>query len=302
MSLWIPITLFAAFMQNLRFMLQKHLKDTRLSTGGATFSRFVFAVPFALALVLILTASGLRALPAPSLGFFLYASVGGIAQILATLCVVALFSLRNFTVGITLKKTETVQTAIISLIVLGDAVSGWGVGAIAIGLVGVVLVSDPPGTGARLPLRARLFNRASGLGLLSGALFGVAATGYRGASLALGNGDFVIRAAVTLAYVTLFQTLLMGMWLRFSNPGQIGAVLRSWRMTGLVGLTGVLGSLGWFMAFTLENAAYVKALGQVELVFTFLASIFVFHEKSSRRELGGIALVMASILLLVFLI
>ena len=37
MELWIPITIFAAFMQNIRFMLQKHLKTKRLSTGGATF-------------------------------------------------------------------------------------------------------------------------------------------------------------------------------------------------------------------------------------------------------------------------
>ena len=33
MELWVPITLVAAFMQNLRSALQKHLKDT-LSTYG----------------------------------------------------------------------------------------------------------------------------------------------------------------------------------------------------------------------------------------------------------------------------
>ena len=35
-ELWIPITIFAAFMQNLRSALQKHIKG-RLSTGGATY-------------------------------------------------------------------------------------------------------------------------------------------------------------------------------------------------------------------------------------------------------------------------
>ncbi len=302
MSLWIPITLFAAFMQNLRFMLQKHLKDTRLSTGGATFSRFVFAAPLAVLFVAVATGTGWRTLPSISWRFLLFASAGGVTQILATLCIVALFSLRNFTVGITLKKTETVQTALISLILLGETVSIMGLLAIAVGLVGVVLVSDPPKSASVLGWRGRVFNRASGLGLLSGALFGMSATGYRGASLALGGGDFMIRAAVTLAYVTVFQSILMALWLRWRTPGQIRALARAWRVTGLVGVTGALGSFAWFMAFTLENAAYVKALGQVELVFTFLASIFVFHEKSSVRELAGIFLVMASILLLVFLI
>ena len=46
MELWIPVTLAAAFSQNLRNALQKTLKG-RLSTWGATASRFVFAAPLA---------------------------------------------------------------------------------------------------------------------------------------------------------------------------------------------------------------------------------------------------------------
>jgi hypothetical protein len=41
---WIPITMAAAFFQNLRSALQKHLKG-QLSTTGATFSRFAYAAP-----------------------------------------------------------------------------------------------------------------------------------------------------------------------------------------------------------------------------------------------------------------
>jgi hypothetical protein len=131
--------------------------------------------------------------------------IGGVSQIIATACVVALFASRNFTVGITLKKTETIQTALIAFLLLGETVSPWGIIAIVIGLTGVILLADPPNTGVAIGWRARLFNRSSGLGLLSGALFGVSATGYRGASLALGSGDFLIRAAATLAFVTLFS-------------------------------------------------------------------------------------------------
>ncbi|MFT4716388.1 MAG: drug/metabolite transporter (DMT)-like permease [Paracoccaceae bacterium] len=302
MELWIPIAIFAAFAQNLRFMLQKHLKATRLSTGGATFSRFVFAAPLAVLLVAVLSISGFRELPELNLRFAGFAMIGGLGQIMATMFVVALFAERNFTVGITLKKTEVMQTAILSLIVLGEAVSSWGIFAIAVGLAGVVLLSDPPKGQRPLSWKARLFNKASGYGLASGALFGVSATGYRGASLALESGDFIIRAAVTLAFVTVFQSLIMVIWLRLREPGQVIAVLRSWKVTALVGVTGMLGSFGWFMAFTLQNAAYVKALGQIELVFTFLASWLVFKEKSTGREVAGIALVVSSILLLVLVL
>ena len=43
--LWIPITLLAALAQTLRFMFQKRLRIATLSTGGATFARFLYAAP-----------------------------------------------------------------------------------------------------------------------------------------------------------------------------------------------------------------------------------------------------------------
>jgi drug/metabolite transporter (DMT)-like permease len=60
----------------------------------------------------------------------------------------------------------------------------------------------------------------------------------------------------------------------------------------------MLGSAGWFTAMTIQNAAYVRALGQIELVFTFAASYFFFRERTSRVELLGIALVIGGILIL----
>ncbi len=50
---------------------------------------------------------------------------------------------------------------------------------------------------------------------------------------------------------------------------------------------------------TLENAAYVKALGQIELVFTFAASWFIFKEKSNRQEVTGTLLIVAGLIVLV---
>jgi len=49
---------------------------------------------------------------------------------------------------------------------------------------------------------------------------------------------------------------------------------------------------------TIQNVAYVRALGQIELVFTFIASVMFFHEKSTRGEIFGIVLIVAGILLL----
>ncbi|WP_421704593.1 EamA family transporter [Aliiroseovarius sp.] len=296
MQAWIPITIAAAFSQNLRFMLQKRLKETRLSTAGATFARFAFSAPLvALGMVVYMGATG-QGMPALTARFFLFACVGGVAQILATMCVVALFAERNFAVGITFKKTEVILTALTGLVVLGEGLSRAGVVAIAIGFVGLLVLSDPPegGVGWR-----RFFNRAAALGLGSGLLFGISATGYRGATLTLGVEDVVARAGLTLAFVTAFQSLVMAAWMRAKEPGEVTRVFAAWRVGALVGLSSMVGSFCWFTAFALQNAAMVKALGQVELVFSFMATIFVFKETVTRREWAGTALLVLSILVLV---
>ncbi|PCH80000.1 MAG: hypothetical protein COB90_09990 [Hyphomicrobiales bacterium] len=300
MELWIPITIFAAFMQNIRSMLQKHLKG-RIGTLGATFARFAWAAPLALLYVTGLVHFGDYSLPDVNSDFAMFVMVGGLAQILATTLLIYLFSFRNFAVGTTFSKTETVQTAVFGVIVLGETVSTGAVFGIIISLFGVVMIAL-----TRLTLNLRDIARqclepTSLIGIGSGALFGVSAIGFRAASLSLESGDFVIRAAVTLACATAFQSIIMAGYMLYRDPGQIKAVLVHWRITGIVGLAGMLGSVGWFTAMTLQNAAYVRALGQVELLFTFIVSWFVFREKIAKSELAGIALVTIGILFLVLL-
>lgn len=300
MPLWIPVTIFAAFMQNLRFLLQRHLKVTSLSTAGATWARFLYSAPLVLVIVLAFAAATGQGLPGTNGWFWAFILSGGLAQIVATMCVVALFARRNFPVGITLAKTEVILTALLGLLILGESVSLPVVIAIGFGFAGVVLLSDPPRGRVAVPWRARLFNAASGYGIASGLLFGVSAVGYRGASLALEGGSVFLRASFTLSAATMVQTLALGAWIFWRERREIGRVLASWRVSGLVGLTSMLGSLGWFTAFTLQSAAYVKALGQVELLFTFLVSVFWLKERSSAKELGGAALIVFSLLLIIW--
>ncbi len=295
MELWVIVTIAAAAMQTLRFGLQKRLKGIGLSTGGATFSRFLFAVPLAGIGVALLMAARGYSLPPLGAEFWFYAMVGGLSQIIATLCTVALFSERSFAVGIAFTKTETVQVAGFSALFLGEAVSGLGLAAILIGLAGVLALSRPAGGWA---LRG-FFSRAMGLGVLAGALFGVSAIGYRGATLQIANADPLFRAVLALACVTAFQTAIMSVWLRWREPGELGRVLAAWRATLPVGVTGVLGSLGWFTAFALQNAAYVRSVGQVELVFTLLVSTLFFRERLKSREVLGMALLGLSVVLIV---
>src|SRR3546814_18312904 len=98
LELWIPITVFAAFMQNLRSALQKHLKG-RLSTGGASYVRFFYACTFALLYLGTVHGVGGYPLPAATALFLLYCSLDVICQIAFTLLLVSTFPSPNFSVA-----------------------------------------------------------------------------------------------------------------------------------------------------------------------------------------------------------
>lgn len=300
MELWIPITIAAAAAQALRFMLQKNLKGMALSTAGATFARFIYSTPLVAAIAVFYAVMSGQGAPDIPAGFWPFALAGGASQILATMCVVALFSHRNFAVGITFKKTEVLLSALFGFLLLGDVFTLPALFAMALGLLGVLLLSDP--LGGIGPWRKRIMNRATALGIGAGALFGISGNGYRGATLSLGDGDVFYRAIVTLAIVTGLQTVTMAGWLVWRERGEILRVLAAWRVAGLVGITSMIGSICWFTAYTLQNAAYVNAVGQIELLFSLTIGSLVFREKIDAREWQGLFLLTASIVALVLLI
>lgn len=291
MELWAAISVAAAFLQNLRSALQKALTG-RVDVLGATYARFLFAAPLAV----LLAAAVIRAAGPPGLGadFVGWALLGGAGQIAAQVLLLRLFRLRNFAVGNAFARTETVQAAILGAVLLGDWLAPLPALGILVSVAGVLLLS----TGAGLPGGA--LNAAAGLGVASGTAFALSGVSYRAAALALDwEAGFFARAAVTLAFVTVAQTLVMTLWMRWRAPGAVTAVLRAWRVAAPAGAAGMLASLGWFSAFALAPAAQVKAVGQVELLFSYLTSRFAFGERASRREIAGIALVAGGIALLV---
>ncbi|MFO7770411.1 DMT family transporter [Roseovarius gahaiensis] len=298
MELWIVLSIAAAGFQTLRFMLQKQLSLGTLSAGGATFARFAYSAP----LVVLALAGYLAwhdvAVPRLSGAFWAYALTGALTQVLATWCVVALFSARNFAVGITFKKTEVILTALVGLIILGDQIGIAAWCAIVVGLIGVLILSDNAGLPG-VSLR-RIANRAAALGLASGGFFAVSAVAYRGATLEIANDDPLLRAGIALAVVTTSQMLGMAAWLSWRESGQLTAVWQARRVAIWIGITSMGGSLCWFTAFTLQAAALVFAVGQVEVIFSLAASVLVFRERTSPRELWGIALLTLSILMLVW--
>jgi drug/metabolite transporter (DMT)-like permease len=297
MELWIPLTIGAAFFQNIRSALQKQLSG-KLSTLGAAYVRFLYALPIALIYL-----GGLRiytGAPVPDINsqFLLYAVLGGICQIMFTVFLLWLFSFRNFAVGTTLSKLETVAVAIFGLLLLGDSLTSAVVFAIALSALGLIILNIGQSKLSAANALAGLGQKSTLLGLACAAWLGLSVVLFRAASLSLQHDQFLMAAAFTLFIVLAIQTLIMGFLMAKRDIEDFKKVFIYWRPAFAVGISGGLASIGWFSAFTLQNATYVRALGQIELLFTFLVTLFWFREKVSRSEVLGIALIMGSIILL----
>jgi drug/metabolite transporter (DMT)-like permease len=291
METWVALTVAAAFLQNARSALQRQLTG-RLSPEGAAYVRFLFALPFVALYLVGLRAYLGHALPAPNLAFAGYVVVGGGAQVLGTVFLIRSFTARSFAVGTAYSKTETVQAAVFGIVLLGEGVGTLAVLGILISLLGVVALSRPAHG------RERWLGAGAVWGVLSGSAFAVAAVSYRGAALSLEPVGHAIQAGVTLGWVLAFQSLAMGAYLLVRDRAQLGAVGRAWRPALLVGACGMAASAGWFTAMAMQNAAYVRAVGQLELLFAFIVSLLVFRERARPLDVAGVLLIVGGIVLL----
>jgi drug/metabolite transporter (DMT)-like permease len=295
--IWIPISVGAAFMQAVRTAGQKELTK-HVSTLTASYVRFLFGLPFALAYLLALKGGFQAEWPAPAPAFFLFAALCAAAQIAGTLLLIHLFSYRNFAVGTTYARTEALLTALVGTLFFHEVIGLAGWTAIAISVLGVVLVTlARSGLGGQR-LLVRLADPVAWMGIASGLGFALASLFLRRASLSLQLDNWLFAAALTLTMVLSYQTAALTVYLVLRDRPQFIAILRNWRAALFVGITSMLGSTGWFTAMTIERAAYVKALGQIEFIFTLGISILFFREKSTAREIVGMALVAAGIVVL----
>ena len=299
-ELWIIATLCAASFQTIRFTLQKILADGNLSPLGATYSRFIFAAPWIVLFSLIFLLLANVSIPDLESQFLLFAVGGGLAQILATVCVILVFQSRNFAVGITLKKTEVILTALVGMILIGEGVSTISMFLICLGGAGVFFLSKKVSSVDRSNFS--ILNKSAVYGLLSGLLFAISAVCYRSATLGVVSDLVYLRAGFTLLIVILSQSFVMTIWLALFEPGQIKLVWLERKKGFWVGVTSLGGSFFWFTAFTLQNAAYVKAVGQIELIFSLLITTLFFKQQILNREILGMLLIGISALGLILVV
>jgi len=295
--LWIPITIAAALCQNIRTTMQQKIRGL-LSVDGANFVRYLYGAPLALGALAFLVWGTGRTVPTITLAFLGLVTIAGVAQIVATSLMIHSFSLRNFTVGTVYSKTETVFVALFATYIAGEPLAFGSWIGIFVCLGGVAILSVRGKLSDIRGVLADLTHKGAVYGILSGAVFAIAAGTIREASKLLPEGDFLIRGITVLACMNTIQVVLMALYLARRDRPQLGKVWHNWRSSIWVGIFSVLGSAGWALAVTLENAALVRAVGQIELVFTFISSRLVLKERPSLGEWIGSILVVGGVVLI----
>ncbi len=291
--LWVVFTVVAAVGQTARNAMQRELTQS-LGTVGATHVRFLFGFPFALLFLLAVSlATGLR-LPQPGLKFWLWVLGGAFTQILATALMLAAMNKRSFVVAIAYIKTEPVQVAVFGLAFLGDALTVPLLAAILIATTGVMVMSWKPAGKAEGGLLPTF------IGLGAGAMFAFSAVGYRGAILSLGEPHFIMAATFTLAVGLTVQALALSLYLALRDPAVLRAIARAWRPSLFAGAVGATSSEFWFLAFAIATAASVRTLALIEVLFAQAVSHILFRQPTTRREVTGIVLIVAGVVLLLW--
>ncbi|AIY64159.1 DMT family transporter [Pseudoalteromonas piratica] len=280
--LWVFFTVLAAFMQTFRNGLQSKLSK-HVSTLGVTLARFLFATPIALIYIIVLYQYKPVEIPTFNSQFYTYVAVAAGMQILATALMVVLFKQQNFAIGAGLAKSEALVAAILGALLFGSKLTLLGWFGVLIGALAVFVLS-----GLKFSQGFKL--KTVLIGLSCGSAFALTSLSVREASIAL-NLPFPHSAAWVLLWVLSIQTLILLIHITVKEKHTLSKLKLHFPTTFAISVTSCIGSIGWFSAMSLQYVAYVKTLGQIEVLFTILLAIFWLKQKPSKNELLGLILI-----------
>ncbi len=292
---WILVTVFGAFFQNLRSSLQKKLNKD-ISTLASTYVRFAFALPFA-AILFFLFFRDLQIINTilTQQGFLFNVLLASIFQIIFTFILLYLFNFSNFVVGTSLSKTEVIQVGLFEYLILNEKLNKFGISGIIISTLGVVLLSVKD---IKLFFN-NLFSKTTFIGLISGLFLALSVVYFRAAVLTLDNISSNFGKAISALFIGLFiQTLILTIYLIIFEKSEFKKLYNDKYECLLTGIAGLLASLSWFYAFTLIQSSFVRALGQVELLFSYFSSRYFFKEKVRFTEIMGIIIFIVGVTIL----
>ena len=99
----------------------------------------------------------------------------------------------------------------------------------------------------------------------------------------------------------IVQTLVLTIYIYFFEKEQFSKLYKNKFESFSAGVAGFLATISWFYAFTLIQSSFVRALGQVEIIFSYIYSRFYFKEEIKINEIAGVVIFIIGILILLLL-
>ena len=296
MPLWLPVTFAAAVLQTWRTALQQRLR-AELSVSTAGLIRYLYAIPVGALYLATWCALAGHLPPMPTLGFLLGCAVGGLGQVVGTTLLIMAFGYRNFAVGTAYSKTDAVQAAVVAALLFHETLRPLAWAGILVGVLGVLTLSlAGRGFHPATLLRATV-QPAALCGLGAGTGLAIAALGIKAAINQLDAPDPVTAALLALLTTNILQTFMQGTYMAVREPQGLRDAFTRWRSAMWVGVLSASGSACWFTAFALAPVALVRTVGQVEMITTLLFSRYYLHETLRRADIGGLALIVSGVIL-----
>lgn len=279
---WIFFTLGAVVMQTLRNALQSQL-SVHINTAGVTLARFILAPPIAFVYLCILYFIFPQPIPQFTLPVTVTIFAAALLQIAATFFMVLLFKQQNFSIGAGLAKSEALVAGVLGTVFFGSRLSASGWVGIVVGGIAIFILSGG-GKRGQLSLKTAI------IGLTCGACFALTSLFVREASIML-NVPFPHSAAWVLLCVLCVQTTILCLYLAAKNPLTLRQLKQHAAKTTLTSTTSCLGSICWFSAMALQHVAYVKTLGQIEVLLTILIAWLWMKQTIKVTEVVGLFLI-----------
>jgi drug/metabolite transporter (DMT)-like permease len=287
---WVFFTLGAVVLQTFRNALQSKL-SVNMSTSGVTLARFLFAPPIALTYLVLLYTFSNQVIPEFSFKFVFFVLLSSVLQISATALMVILFKQKNFAVGAGLAKSEALVAGILGTLFFGSQLSLFGWVGILVG-AGAIYILSGGGRKGQLSLKTVI------IGLACGTCFALTSLFVREASHLL-NVPFPHSAAWVLLWVICIQTTLLVSYIAVKDRSTFVVLKNNTKMTLVTSIISCFGTICWFSAVSLHHVAYVKTLGQVEVLLTMLVATFWLKNRVQKHEVIGLLLIaVASILVM----
>jgi len=291
--MWIILTILAVFFQTFRNLEQKNLAK-KVDAITSSWARFMLPFPIAI-ITVCLTFQNFNTV------FFQHILINAFFQMSGSIFLIKAMQAKNFSIAVTLGKTETIQALIIGYFFYNLTILPIEIILFFLSFFGVVLMSDFNFKNHQEFINS-IKNPRNFYGILCGSCFAITAFNLKDATQILINENYnnFLASTIVLLWTIFFQNIFF-IFIKIKEKSLISSINSLWQTQNrksflIASIFSFIGSFFWYSAYSFGEVLYVKILSQIEIIIAILISIYYFKEKHNFKNTSGIFITLSSII------